>query len=319
MPKKLFQIGNTPCISIGNGSKLCFIMGPGSFYLKNLILGSDIGETHTLLTCDYHWITNPNKAAAQITLNELLEFNHNIITEIRKKFNVPKIGILSFSAPACLGIKYAEKYHEDVSWLQVVGASFDAIDPSFKLSDQLFKRNASVERVKKYENEQKICSLIEQSLDDTGLYFTDDDYYLNSDNKRCLKANAKWLLETISFYQKAFFHDTEQYRQCLIEHWQSNIFSQTICAQFRGDFFNNIFPTINSLETLKILSKRNIPIQIFSGEEDYITPLSQTSQNELNLINNVKLITYKNCGHYAYIENKEKFYLDFLNFSKQAD
>ncbi len=316
MPKKIFKINNTQCIAAGRGPELCFILGPGSFYLKNLILGSDIGEKYTFITCDEHWVNQPNQYVNNISINELLKFNHIIIQGIMTKFDQPKIGIVGFSAPACLSVKYADKYPQDVAWLQLIGASFENVDSSFSSSDQLFREKASSERVKKYEYDQSIRASIEHTVDNTGLYFSEEDYYTNSDNKKFLKANSAWVLETLSFYHKAFFNDTEKYRQTLIEHWESNLVSQHINPSFRNHFFQNLFPQIDSLSDLKKLEKSQIPIQIFSGEEDYITPVSQKAQNELNLIKTVNFIKYKKCGHYVYIENSEKFYLDFFNFTE---
>lgn len=316
MPKTLFQIcvkgKSTPCIAIGRGSSFCFIMGPGSFYLRSLIANSDIGELCTFITCDFHWVGTESHCF--LSLDELLEFNHLVIKEIIKKFALKEIGILGFSAPACLAIEYVRKYPQDISWLQLVGISLEPLDPEFTFSNRSFSENASSERIKKYELDQKIKFSIEQNNDANGMYFSSDDFFLDADKKRHLKTNPAWVLETLSLYHKAFFHDTERYRQALISHWENNILGQCINPFFRQHFFQNVFPTVRSLEGLKHLGKINFPVQVFCGNEDYITPLSSTTKKELNLIHSVNLLEYEKCGHYVYIEDSERFYLDFHKY-----
>lgn len=316
MPKTIFQIDvqgkPTTCIAIGSGPNFCFIIGPGSFYLRSLIANSDVGELCTFITCDLHWVGSDNYNF--IYLNDLLEFNHEVIKKIIKKFALKKIGMMGFSAPACLAIEYINKYHEDIAWLQLVGVSLEPLDPEFTFSNQSFIENASAEKIKKFESDQKLRLSIEKNNDNSGMYFSPSDFFLDANLQRHLKPNPAWVLETISLYHKAFFHDCERYRQALISHWEDNILGQYINPLFRQHFFQNIFPTINSLDGLKNLAKIAFPIQIFYGRDDYITPLSMKTKNELKLIQVINLLEYEKCGHYVYIENSKQFYIDFHRF-----
>ena len=316
MPKTVFQIDAkgkiVTCIAIGVGPHFCFIIGPGSFYLRSLIANSDIGESCTFITCDAHWVGDNNDNA--MNLNDLLEFNHAIIKGIVKKFALKEIGMAGFSAPACLAIEYVKKYPKDVAWLQLMGISLEPIDPEFTFSNQAFIENASAEKVSKYEQDQKIRLSIEQNKDTSGLYFSPDDFFIDSHQQRHLKPNAAWVLETVSLYHKGFFHEKERYRQALISHWEDNILGQHINPFFRQHFFQTIFPTMQSLEGLKELAKIAFPVQIFFGKEDYITPISVKTRRELSLMQNIKIQTYEKCGHYIYIEDSERFYSDFQRY-----
>ncbi len=317
MPKTIFQIDakgmQTNCIAIGNGPEFCFIVGPGSFYLRSLITNSDIGELCTFITCDSHWVGYDDSNL--LSLDDLLEFNYEIIKSIIKKFKLKKIGMLGFSAPACLAIEYIKKYPQDIAWLQLIGAALENLDPKFTFSNNVFMENASKEKIKKHESDQMIRFAIEQNdCNGNFYYFSENDYFLDSDKQRRLKPNSAWILETVSLYHKAFFRDSERYRQALISHWENNILGQYINPFFREHFFKNIFPTIKALDGLKDLANISFPIQVFAGKEDYIAPLSPKTKKELQLMHNVNLLEYEKCGHYVYIENNEQFYSDFYTY-----
>lgn len=321
--KKIFHINlngeKVECISIGRGSELCFIIGPGSFYLSSIISSSDIGEEYTFITSDKHWTDSYSHHDTNLSHDELIDFNHAVIHELKRRFCVNKIGILGISAPGCLALEYTNTFPEDISWLQLISTSFEALDSSFTSSDKLFKEKATPERIQKYENAQKLKFLIEQGENFNETYFTEQDYDIDHGGKLVLKSNSAWILNTISQYHKAFFHDKIRYYLSLINHWEKNLSGQMINDSFRDHFFQNIFPKIDSLKTVKLLEKKSIPIQIFYGMEDFITPISEKILNELDVLQHVKLVKYKECGHYVYLENSKQFYSDFLSCTKSIN
>ena len=320
MSRRIFEIDigdhKTVCCAIGRGAEPCFIMGPGSFYVQALVSATDLGEHFTFLTSDEHWTQSDSKPIeSRISTQDLITFNHSVIQQLLKKFQINKIGIIGFSLPASLCTAYALTHHDHVAWMQLMGISFETNDLTFSNSDKLFKEQASAPRIKKYNDDQAVLQSIEQGKDNSGLYFNTDDYITNANNIRSLKPNASWILETISSYHKAFFQDKERYHQVLFQHWEKNILGQYINQSFRKHFFEQLLPTMDTLFSLKTLKHTNIPIQVFHGEEDYITPISQDILSKLRGMHHLTLTNYQDCGHYAHIENPHQFTSDFLKFT----
>ena len=75
--------------------------------------------------------------------------------------------------------------------------------------------------------------------------------------------------------------------------------------------FNNII-RINLNDLIKAINAKTL---IIYGNKDKETPLYMAKKYN-KLINNSKLIIYKNCGHFAYLQNFNQFLIDTKNFIK---
>lgn len=292
-------------ICVGSGQTVCHIVGPSSFYLRSLIQAG-LADKYTFTSCDPLWTSvTADQAAQDSNLATLLTLEYEIIQAIKKHFKQSKIGLLGFSAPGCLAINYALQYPEDVAWLKLVGIPIQGTDPNFSSSDESFKMYADKKRVEKFFLDQtnlqdhKTHSFYSyQSPNSPPPLFTDN-----------AKAHHTWLQQTMAIYHKAFYTDNLRYQFAYFEHWKTNILGLEMNQRFRDHFFATILGQLDPLAHLKSLATR-LPITLYNGKEDYITPMNTEIVDILERLPHLKVIHYDNCGHCPYIENSRAFYND---------
>lgn len=293
-------------ICVGSGENICHIVGPGSFYLKSLIYAG-LAEKFTFTTCDPWWAnydSSDNSAVETYSLENIIDFEHEVLQAIKHHFKYQKIGMLGFSAPGCIATSYVIKHPEDIAWLSLAGIPIQGTDSNFAASDKNFRKYAEKNRVQQFLLDQK------DLFDKAPSFYTFKTRKKTPTSQNSI-AHSKWLLETMALYQKAFFYDKIQYRYAFLEHWKENFLGLEMNQKFRQHFFDSILPEIDTLSNLTSINSA-IPIKIFHGEEDYITPLNSEVAKTLTSIQSIELINYKQCGHCLYIENPKGFYHDML-------
>lgn len=287
-------------ISAGTGQHICHIVGPGSFYLKPLIYAG-LAEKFTFTACDPFWIDNDLNVGPD-SLIDIIAYEHELIQKIKIRFQRSKIGMLGFSAPASVATHYAMQYPEDIAWLKLVGIPMQGSHSDFSDSNELFQKNATKDRVQNFSLDQK-------NLFNNSFYTYLSRYYAL--NQEGTSAHFKWLQETIAIYHKAFYCDVFQYKYAFFEHWKDNILGQEMNQDFRQHFFDSILSKVDVFSNIVGLSKK-VSIQIFNGEEDYVTPMSSEIKEAIFNIPSIQLINYPRCGHCPYIENSQNFFNDML-------
>ena len=289
-------------VCIGSGQNICHIVGPSSFYLRPLIYAG-LTEKFTFTSCDPLWTDNDSNEETH-TLESMIALEHEIIQTIKERFKQPKIGMLGFSAPACVATSYVMQHPEDISWLKLSGIPIQGTDSNFSASDDSFKQFAEKQSVQNFFLDQ-----------DSLRHDTQSFYTYQPSNRQALSENTqahyKWLKETMAIYHKAFFLDKIQYKYAYFEHWKTNILGLEMNQKSRKHFFDAILDKIDTLSNIKSIANQ-IPIQIFNGEEDYITPMNAEIAETLSNMQSIQLINYKQCGHCPYIEKPDAFYNDFL-------
>ncbi|MCR9192912.1 MAG: alpha/beta hydrolase [Gammaproteobacteria bacterium] len=286
-------------ISVGSGENICYMVGPSSFYLKSFI-NAGLAEDFTFISCDPMWSVNDDvsmgRSIESISLEDVVTLDHDIVQAIKHRFNCQKIGMIGLSAPACVAAQYAKQYPEDIAWLKLGGMPLQLIDASFASSDDPFEKNATADRVQKFHSEQ--------------VKKTAPSFYTYMTNALGTSVeHAEWLAETVALYHKAFLRDTVQCRYAFFEHWKTNFLGQEMNQAFRQHFFSTLLPQINAFSNVTTIDP-TIPIQIFNGCEDYITPLAPEIADELSKISSIELVHYPTSGHFFYIDNPIQFRTD---------
>lgn len=313
-----FDINNNKfnCIIMGKGADVCYIHGPGSFYLKGLI-SAGLGEYFTFITCDRYWSQHKSEQCKdeKISLDEIMSSTHQLMQSIKKFFHCNKIGMIGISAPGCLALRYSVMYPDDVAWLQLIGVCFEKIDSGFNATNALFMKEAGTDRINAFNNAQDNFKRLLQ--DDRKAISPPNMNYISLNGKRRLTPNSEWLAETLALFNKAFYHNTVKHKYAYFEHWRDNPIRQIINQVFRKYFFENLLPKLNPMDDLMQIEMKGIPVQVFNLEEDYIIKLSAEIRNRLTKMKNVAVLDYKACGHCPYEEKPEEFCRDMIAFSEK--
>lgn len=83
-----------------------------------------------------------------------------------------------------------------------------------------------------------------------------------------------------------------------------------------SNIMKKTFSNIVNFHQDSCINKITAKTLIIYGNKDKETPLYMAKKFNKN-IKNSKLIIYKNCGHFAYLENKEQFLIDIKTFLKE--
>src|SRR5690349_15896054 len=92
------------CSKGGQGNRMAYICGPGTFYLNSL----DVLENeYTFFTCDSVWTYRKSKDLEVKTINtvtkdSLKQRDHMVVNALKRRFNVEKMDGFGFSAPGAL-------------------------------------------------------------------------------------------------------------------------------------------------------------------------------------------------------------------------
>lgn len=130
----------------GNGPRIAYIVGPGSFYLKELTaMYPDI----TFVSCDEGEWTHRKSAPdhsperfQDMTAAQMVERDAQAIAALKQHFGCEKVALFGFSAPgAILGPQLLARSPENISCFVGTGIALSKTDPEFKASDEAFKTN----------------------------------------------------------------------------------------------------------------------------------------------------------------------------------
>jgi len=302
-------------IVAGEGPEICYIVGPGSFYLKGL---AHLCKQFTFVTCDGLWAHyKKDKVDEDViqstTLDDLIVHDRLAIKAIKAHFKRSKIGLLGFSGPGALALLHARDVPEDIAWVNGSGVALCPLDPSFSATDKVFKEKASPERLADFESRQKNYQKLTQGDEDAkplarSNFFTDP-----KTNKRRLSVNSDYL-EQVRFLAPKLVYDPGYEYACYI-HWENNPLGQIVNQPLRVHFFMTMQAKLDAPALLKQLQAQGkVPILIINGKDDFITPMDAKIEAEVRGYKRVTVKTYDHCGHLPYLEAAEDYAKDFCAF-----
>lgn len=298
----------------GEGPRICYIIGPGSFYLSGI---AKLDKDVTFVTCDGLWTrdkkdTIDEKAIRVVTAESIMQHEKLVINKIKSQFKCGKIGLMGFSAPAALAFKYALENPDDIACVIGTGSGLCELDPSFTATNAMFKQKASPDRVKRFEMDFKNYENIKNDEKD-GVPLPTSNFAVIPPLKRRLTPNSDYLEQIRFLTTKLVFND--KYAGDCLTHWQQNPWGHVICQPMREHFFNTIQPKLDTLKFLKELeSAGKVPVLLQHGEDDFITPLDEKIKSQLEKYTNVTLKVHAECGHLTYIEKAEEYAKDLRQF-----
>jgi pimeloyl-ACP methyl ester carboxylesterase len=300
------------CAVAGTGKNLCYIIGPGSFYLKGLAF---LAEYFTFITCDGLWARSKESSSnedqiALLTVESLLEREFLVIKKICQNFDCEKIGIMGFSAPGVLMLKYALHYPNTLAWMIGTGLALCPVDLNFSFSNEIFNLNAKQEKKKRFDDSYKNYQNI-QNDDNSAIPMITTHFFVDDKKKRRMTPNSDYL-EQVRFLIPKLLYDESYSKECF-EHWQNNLSREVLDPAMREHFFSKIQPNLPTLDLLKSLALNEDipPFLLISGENDFITPPVIEMVEYLSAKFTIKL--YPDCGHMPYIEQKELYLQDVLH------
>lgn len=312
------------CLVGGKGPRVVYIMGAGSFYIQSLLNLPELANNLTFVTCDRVWVQdedNPLLKEADIqaiTLESLLDEERLVVEAIREYFKCKKIGLFGFSAPAALALRYALENPKDIASVIATGAGLCQLDPSFALTDQVFKERASKEKIQQHEsavqNYQKILENAKDAEPLANSHFAPDP----QTGKLCLTPRSHYREQTRSLGPKALYA-YPKHTQEFLEHWKSNPLGQSLSTAMRLHFFGKLQPQLDTLTILEELEKQGkVPVLLAHGKQDYVTPADEKVIDKLAGYHHIKLDLYDECAHLPYIEKSEDYTRNVVQFVSQS-
>ncbi|MCE3237595.1 MAG: hypothetical protein K0R24_576 [Gammaproteobacteria bacterium] len=309
---------NITVLVSGEGTYVCYIMGPGSFYLSSM---AKLNEHITFITCDALWArykSDPiDEAAIRLTTQTtILACEQLIIKAIKSHFGCSKIGLFGFSAPAALAFKYALEHPEDIACVVGTGAGLCKLDPSFSATDKVFREKAPQIKIQQFDKAFQNYQKLQKSEKDGDPLPRSNFVWDSQKRQRRLTPNSDYL-EQIRFLIAKMIFD-EKYKEDCFEHWDHNPIGQVVCQPMREHFFNTIQPTLDTLELLDALEKQGkVPVLLEHGENDFITPVDKKTAEKLTSYAHIKLKLHQECGHLIYIEKTINYTQEVLAFIRE--
>lgn len=345
------------CHEIGQGSEICYIMGPGSFYTNDLNK-TGLGKTYRFITCDDDTWTREYNRDPKIEIKprttpsreECLAREHAIVTALAKKYG-KKIAVMGFSAPGCIALAYTAKHPEQVARLHLCGVPLAGVDKEFKQSDEVFAQQAPASFAFYMAAGANYKAVMEgggKALPSTHLVEIQDTKAVASnnspqvqlagageskgtddkDNKTATVAlkvrrpsiNSAWTLGLTSLFFKAFSSArlTAETWQTYHNHWLSNSVGRVIHPGARDAFFKKSLSEFTPMEDLETLRESNkVPLQILQGNQDFVTYLPEDFAEYLRT-NFKDFVEYEGCGHHPYIEVPKEFCSAVTNFANHT-
>lgn len=302
-------------IVAGEGPEICYIVGPGSFYLKGLAY---LDKQFTFVTCDGLWAHYKKDKVDEdevnaTTLDDLIARDRLVIKAIRTHFNRSKIGLVGFSGPGALALRHALDIPDDIAWVNGTGVALCPLDPSFSATDKVFKEKASLERLAQFESAQKNYQKLTQGDEDAKPLARSNFFIDPTTKKRRLSVNSDYL-EQVRFLVPKLVHDPRYEYACYI-HWENNPLGQIVNQPLRVHFFMQMQAKLDAPVLLKQLQAQGkVPVLIANGNNDFITPMDKKIEAEVRGYPNVTVKTYDRCGHLPYLEVATEYAKDFCGF-----
>ena len=302
------------CSMAGQGERIGFIVGPGSFYFTGL---SSLQNNYTFVTCDAIWTYGKSSSLRKleditaITRESIKERDHLIIKALKKYFGVEHIDGFGFSAPGAFLFEEALEHPEDFEQLIGTGIGLTELDSTFAKTNAIFYSHAAKERqaaFDEHQNQYKKFQLLagnNTSTEQDIIAFFD----VKPSSKIPLKPHKQFVAETIAMAPKLLFNFSEpaKSKELIIEHWKHNPFRGHVDKRMQEHFFKNIYPGLKPLSTLLELEKIDKKILLIYGDNDFITPLPKEIEKELCQTRNLKLEIIADCSHMAYMESGQKY------------
>jgi pimeloyl-ACP methyl ester carboxylesterase len=312
-------------ITAGEGSRICYIMGPGSFYLKGLsgeLSGkgsSGFDQDITFVTCDGIWTRNKNdplpdaKTIAKITAESILEREKFVISAIKSHFQCQKVALFGFSAPAALAFRYVLEHPEDIACVVGTGAGLCELDASFSKTTEAFKKQATPRRQERFDKGFENYLKIVKGESEAKPLVT--DHFVEQEGRsRALTPTSDFLEQNRFLGPKLLVNDENSWNT-IYEHWHDNPLEQVVCQPLREHFFGNIQPQLDSLSLLDSLEKNTkVPVLLVQGKHDFITPASKETVEKLRESKQIELQLYDNSAHMVYAEEYEQYVKNVRGF-----
>lgn len=310
------------CIKAGQGKRMAFICGPGSFYLNSL---SMLEDEYTFFTHDPMWTYKKSASLAEkdvisVTKESIKKQDHLVVQALKKHFKVEKIDGMGFSAPGSFLFEEALEHPEDFDKIIATGIGLTELDPTFTKTNAFFEDAATPERRHAYSSLQGQHQTFQK--ESVKGYFENPSLFCLFDAKPTtkfpLKPHKQFIAETISMLPKIIcdYSDLEKSKLMIIDHWKHNPLGEHIDKRMQEHFFMKIFPQLNPIETLMKLSETEKRILLVYGDTDFITPLPKAVIQQLHKISKIRLAILPDCGHMSYKEKPKEYTDAVVDFIK---
>ena len=311
------------CSVAGQGARIGFIGGgPGSFYFNGLSL---LEHDYTFVTCDFLWTygkshTLNEKSIQGGTKENICEREHFVVNALKRYFNVTEIDGFGFSAPGALLFEQALRYPKDFHCIIGTGVGLIELDATFKKTTDLFYRVATEERKRAFESYQTRYTALQSAISSGNVAGNSElnrSFDLKPTTKLPLKPHKKFVAETLAMAPKLIYQlsNPEKSYAMIIGHWKHNPFGEHLDKHMQEHFFREIYPQVNSFETLITLAKQKRNILLVYGREDYITPLPQEVLEKIRQQAHINLEVLDHAAHMPYLEAPNEYANLIRNFS----
>lgn len=283
MMKKTVSVfgAEVPVFIEGEGVAPLLIVGPADLFRKNKMLPDKMGELFTIYFVDLFsdLISFDEVTVSKLTMSDFI----NAIDLIRSQLMLEKIALFAHSALGVLGYKYTLQHPENTLCLLMVAASPNWTEHKNKMSVDFFLSNASQERKKLYEADQKQFSQLLTSCS--------RDKFTNS-------YIAKRTL---------FFYDP---RCTTVKSMWNDIYH---CMPLISHYFK----LINDC-SMMAHQKINVPLFIAMGLYDASMPFYLWTDDMKETIGQSYYYIFENSAHYPIIEESEVFFSKLESFVNES-
>lgn len=293
------------CLKEGNGSYPIFIIGPGSIYLP--MFSDQLKHQVTFYAFDDFWTcrkgehTDP-RIVNSMSMLVILDRNRQVIAQLKQQLGYTNVAIMGISAASLMAFEYALHYGDDINCVFGVGVPLIKLDALFTATDTSF-RELHPNRWTTYQTDQARFMELNK-----GENFAERLPDSNMESGR-LTPNSEFVEGARSASAKMFF-DRQDYETLVLRCWRYSVDDQKVNNEaMRLHFFSNILPALDAVKLANEINKRRIPLALFFGHDDFITP---RDVKVLSNLSNCNIFEYRNCGHYIMLEARQRFDTDLV-------
>jgi proline-specific peptidase len=196
------------------------------------------------------------------------------LEHLRKALNLQKMTIIAHSMGTFLAMQYLKQYPSNVKGLVLLGA-LPVFTPSF---------DSLMEAIEHYADSLTNRSEVQSELRKNGL------------DKDSLSAKEKTFAWRIRFASVNLFH---------VDKWRLMPGGGVFYNPRAGSAAAKTIP--KSWDFREAFARHPFPIVIINGDVDFCDPAGKTNRSLLSNIKNVEVITIKNAGHCAWIDDPDSF------------